>query len=86
MLLDYKFWIHWKKWSDIGLIQLKDAESGDEILIDTSDKNWLKTFEEEQKLQSIKTKQLFNRANADFLTLDIQDSYIKTLLNFSKRT
>lgn len=74
-----------KKWSDIGLIQLKDAESGDEILIDTSDKNWLKTFEEEQKLQSLKTKQLFNRANADFLALDIQDSYIKTLLNFFKK-
>jgi len=74
-----------KKWSAIGLIQLKDTESGEELLLDSSDKAWLKKFEEDHKQQAVKIKQLFNRSNADFLVLDIQDSYIKTLLNFFKK-
>ncbi len=74
-----------KSWPEAGLIHLKDSESGIEQLVDTSDSNWRFQFQESQKQMSLKTRQLFHRSNADFLALDIQDSYIKTLLNFFKK-
>lgn len=74
-----------KELKDVGLIQLKDAESPQEILVDTSDRKWMNKYSESQKKYFLQIRQLFSRANADFLPLDLDDSYIKVLLNFFKK-
>lgn len=67
------------------MIQLQDSENGKEILFDSSDKTWVKQISENQKNHNLKLKQVFNRANADLLHLDLNESYIKNLLNFLKK-
>ncbi|MGB3226909.1 MAG: DUF58 domain-containing protein [Saprospiraceae bacterium] len=74
-----------KNWVNVGLIQLQDSENGKEILFDSSDKTWVKQISENQKNHNLKLKQVFNRANADLLHLDLNESYIKNLLNFFKK-
>ncbi len=74
-----------KSMKSVGLIQLKDAESGNEILIDTSDKQWMEQYSATQQKHYTQLRQFFSRANADFLQLDLDDSYIKVLLNFFKK-
>lgn len=74
-----------KSMNEVGLIQLKDAESSKEILIDSSDTSWMASFSDLQKKNRVQLSQLFSRAKADFLQLDMDDSYIKVLLNFFKK-
>ncbi len=74
-----------KMMNPAGLIQFKDAESNQEILVDTRDAHWMSQYAESQKNETIQLRQLFSRANADFLQLDLDDSYIKVLLNFFKK-
>lgn len=68
-----------------GLLLLKDMESGDEQLIDTSNHPWRMEFVRKQEQQMTKTKQTLLRARADFMELPPDDGYIKILLNFFKR-
>lgn len=68
-----------------GLLQLRDAESTRELMIDSSDIRWMKQYAETQRSQTQQLRQFFNRANADFLQLDLDESYIKVLLNFFKK-
>lgn len=68
-----------------GLIPIRDLETGKELLLDAHQINDLKQFEENQKYQNDINRQLFIRAGADFLELDLNDSYIKQLLNFFKK-
>jgi uncharacterized protein (DUF58 family) len=74
-----------KEMKSVGLVQLKDSETGNELLIDSSDKQWMKSYSDTQSKHFIQLKQFFSRANADFLQLDLDDSYIKVLLNFFKK-
>jgi uncharacterized protein (DUF58 family) len=68
-----------------GLIQLKDSESSKELLIDSSDEEWMRHYSSAQKKHFIQLRQMFTRANADLLQLDLDDSYLKVLLNFFKK-
>ena len=74
-----------KSMNSVGLIQLKDAESGSELLIDSSDKQWMQNYSDAQVKHYTQLRQLFSRANADLLQLDLDDSYLKVLLNFFKK-
>jgi uncharacterized protein (DUF58 family) len=74
-----------KTMPQVGLIQLKDSESNKEMLIDTSDRQWMNYYKEQQAKQLNQLKQLFSRANADLLQLDLDDSYLRVLLNFFKK-
>jgi uncharacterized protein (DUF58 family) len=74
-----------KEMKHAGFIQFKDAESQQEILVDTSDSKWMEQYAASQLNETVQLRQLFSRANADFLQLDLDDSYIKVLLNFFKK-
>ncbi len=67
-----------------GLIQLKDAETGQVRFIDTSDKKLRKRFE--QKLRDIKEKRrsLFISSRLDVINVDAGESYVKPLVDFFK--
>lgn len=74
-----------KSMQSVGLIQLKDAESGTEMIVDSSDKQLMKKYAEAQVRHYAQLRQQFSRANADFLQLDLDDTYIKVLLKFFKK-
>ncbi|MBK9109800.1 MAG: DUF58 domain-containing protein [Saprospiraceae bacterium] len=69
----------------VGLLQFKDLESGLEMIIDTDDPNWHQKYKQSQQLHQTKIKQALLRAKAEFLELEPDDTYIKTLLNFFKK-
>lgn len=74
-----------RSWNNAGLVQLRDSENGKEILLDTSDRTWIAQIEKNQKLHNTKITQLFNRSKADFLPLETNETYIRSLLNFFKK-
>lgn len=70
---------------NVGLIHLVDAENGSRMTMDTADQHWIKAHENLQSVHQQKTKTAFVKSKADFLAIDIRNSYISTLLQFFKR-
>ncbi len=69
----------------VGLIKLKDLESGEIKWVDTSSK----AFQKEMKIQNLqleaKLKEGFNKAGVDHVRLRTDQSYIQPLMNLFKR-
>lgn len=69
----------------IGLIKLKDLESGEIKWVDTSSK----AFQKEMKIQNLqleaRLKEGFNKAGVDHVRLRTDQSYIQPLMNLFKR-
>jgi uncharacterized protein (DUF58 family) len=69
----------------IGLIKLKDNETGKIKWVDTSSAN----FQKEIKVQHLKTegklKDTFSRAGVDYAKISTEEGYIKPLMNLLKR-
>jgi len=70
---------------DVGLLKLKDAESGETIWVDTSDRNVRKAFEIHSKKMDDQSKLIFSRAGVDAAQLHTDRSYIQPLSNLFKR-
>lgn len=70
---------------DVGLMKLKDAESGETIWVDTSDRNVRKAFEIHSKKMDDQSKLIFSRAGVDAAQLHTDRSYIQPLSNLFKR-
>lgn len=70
---------------DVGLMQLRDAESGNKLWIDTSDKKlrdeYAKRFRELQK----NTKELFGKSGAQLESINTEENYVISLMNMFKR-
>lgn len=69
----------------IGLIKLKDNETGKIKWVDTSSN----AFQKEMKIQQLKTderlKDAFSRAGVDYTRISTQEGYIKPLMNLFKK-
>ncbi|MGZ3866589.1 MAG: DUF58 domain-containing protein, partial [Bacteroidia bacterium] len=69
----------------IGLIKLKDNETGKIKWVDTSSDS----FQKELKIQQLKTenklKDTFSRAGVDFAKISTEEGYVKPLMNLLKR-
>ncbi len=70
---------------DVGLMKLKDAETGETIWVDTSDRNVRKAFEIHSKKMDDQSKLIFSRAGVDAAQLHTDRSYIQPLSNLFKR-
>jgi len=70
----------------IGLIKLKDAETGKEQWIDTSSAKERKRFEENWTALNLKTNDAFIRSKVDAVSVKTNEDYVKALmLLFAKR-
>jgi len=69
----------------IGLIKLKDNETGKNIWVDTSSDK----FQQELKVQQLKTdaklKEVFSRAGVDYTKISTHEGYIKSLMTLFKK-
>ncbi len=70
---------------DVGLMQMKDAESGVMRLVDTSEIKVRQAWATYFKNQIALFQSIFNRAKCDTLSIDSQDDYIKAMQLFFKR-
>ncbi len=77
--------IHESMLPDVGLIKLKDNETGKTIWVDTSSTQ----FQIQQKVNNLKfeaeLKSTFNKSGVDFTTIFTHEGYIKPLMNLFKK-
>ncbi|MBI4430927.1 MAG: DUF58 domain-containing protein [Candidatus Omnitrophica bacterium] len=67
---------------DIGMIELLDAESGEAVLVDTSDQNTRKGFSVLSKKVRAGTEQLFKQVDVDQIGVSTGRSYVEPLMRF----
>lgn len=70
---------------DVGLIRLRDPESGQIKLVDTNVSGIRKSFQDNYVNRLNAFKEMFKRAKCDTLSLSIDQSYIQELHKFFKR-
>ena len=70
---------------DLGLIPLKDAETGEEVLVDTSSEKLRAAYKEKRMKAKKKLREKFIRSKIDTIELHTNESYVKPLMNFFKR-
>ncbi len=73
------------KLTDAGLIQMRDAESGQEFWVNTSDKKlrdaYAKHFEENRRA----AKEIFGKSGAQLESIHTEDNYVISLMSMFKR-
>lgn len=69
---------------DAGLVRMRDAETGDFLLVDTSDKKVREQFFKTYTQRKIQFKEQFKKAQCDTMSLATDQSYIQELHRFFK--
>lgn len=70
---------------NVGLIKLKDNESGKVMWVDSSDKHFRKQYAVNRLKFDADLKDLFNRSGVDATSVYTNESYIKPLMNLFKK-
>ncbi len=70
---------------DVGLIELRDAETDQIVLLDTSNKDMMDQFTIQAELAVEKRESLFKSMNMDFINLFTNESYVKPLVTFFRK-
>ena len=69
----------------IGMIKVKDAETGKQIWVDTSSKIVRDNYAKWWNIQTLKQKDIFSKSGVDNASISTQQDYIKPLINLFKR-
>jgi uncharacterized protein (DUF58 family) len=69
---------------DAGPIIMEDAETGEQLYVDTSDKKFRKRFQEVAKQREAQLNLAFKRAGVDALALSTEDDLVKAIMGFVK--
>lgn len=69
----------------LGLIPLKDAETGEEILVDSSSEKVRREYQKKRKIRKEKLRDRFLRMQIDTIELNTNQSYIQPLMSFFRR-
>jgi uncharacterized protein (DUF58 family) len=77
-----------KEMPDVGFLELEDAETGENILIDTGNRLFRETFKKETAKQSSYLNKLFRKLDMDYVEIVIKNTYDETispLIDFFKK-
>jgi uncharacterized protein (DUF58 family) len=69
---------------DIGPILMEDAETGEQLYVDTSDKRFRQRFREAAQQRETALNETFKRAGVDALTLSTEDDMVRAIVRFAK--
>lgn len=67
---------------DVGLLRVRDAETGQETWVDTTDPDLRRDYHKRFDQHRADAQSLFRRAGADFLSVETVESYTQVLLRF----
>lgn len=70
---------------NLGLIPLKDAETGQEVLVDTSSKKVRQAYQKRRIAEKKQIRDQFLRMKIDTIELHTNESYVQPLMNFFHR-
>jgi uncharacterized protein (DUF58 family) len=68
---------------DVGLIVMEDAETGEQIYVDTSDKRFRQRFAEAAKQREAALTASFKRAGVDALPLSTDEDLVRSIVRFA---
>lgn len=69
---------------DVGLVKLKDAESGQRIWVDTSDKRLRTIYKNAWGENQLNLQRVFTKSGVDSVTMSTSDDYVKALMKLFK--
>lgn len=70
---------------DLGLVPMHDAETGEEVLVDTSNEKVRKAYRIRRMRRQKQLKEDFTRMQIDSISLHTNHSYVQPLMNFFNR-
>jgi uncharacterized protein (DUF58 family) len=70
---------------DVGMVVMEDAETGEQLFIDTHDAKFRKRFHSAAQKREEDLAKVFQRAGVDVMSLSTEDDLIKSILRFAKR-
>jgi uncharacterized protein (DUF58 family) len=70
---------------DLGLVPFKDAETGYEVMVDTSSPKVRRQYHQKRIAQKASLRDHFKRMQIDTIELETNDSYIRPLVSFFRR-
>lgn len=70
---------------DLGLVPLRDAETGEEVLVDTSSEKVRKEYQKKREKEKHQLRDQFLRMKIDMIELETNASYIRPLMTFFRR-
>jgi len=68
---------------DVGLVLLEDAETGEQLYVDTRDKLFRRRFKDAAQQREAALTQTFKRTGVDVLSLSTQADLVNTILRFA---
>ena len=69
----------------VGLIFLKDAETGEQMWVDTSDKKLRDAFEKDAILRERELEATFKKAGVDVANIRSDEDYVRALIALFKK-
>lgn len=69
---------------DIGLVLVEDAETGEQLYVDTSDKKFRQRFREAAQQREAALTETFKRSGVDALTLSTEEDLVRAIVRFAK--
>lgn len=69
---------------DIGPIIMEDAETGEQLFVDTHDKKFRQRFFEAARQREFALSEAFKRASVDALSLSTEDDLVQAIVRFAK--
>ena len=70
---------------DIGLVVLEDAETGEQVYVDTRNKKFRVRFREAAERRQTVLDQAFRQAGVDVLSLSTEDDLVQSIVSFAAR-
>lgn len=74
---------------DVGLVLVEDAETGEQLYVDTRDKKFRQRFNQAARAREADLSQTFKRAGVDMLSLSTEEDMVRAIVRFAalrKRT
>jgi uncharacterized protein (DUF58 family) len=70
---------------EIGMVVMNDAETGEHLWVDTSDRKFRKRFDEVVKRREAALAQTFSKAGVDTLELSTEEDLVRSIVRFAAR-
>ena len=76
---------HDEEFPDLGLIPMKDEETGELVWVNTGDVMVRTAFKAESLKRNAALKDVFSKSGVDFATIGTHETYVKPLMNLFKK-
>ena len=69
---------------DLGLMVIEDAETGEQLFVDTHDRALRRRFEQQAARREAELRTAFSEAGVDALELSTEDTLVDSILRFAE--